>query len=74
MGEADEISRKPDIEDRRSAFRLQAEVLWTWREPPLLAMCGRLPVGKGFFDIDASWSVLPCVRPVYAALFHGRWP
>jgi hypothetical protein len=23
-------------------------------EPPLLAMCGRLPVGKGFFDGDAE--------------------
>jgi len=36
-GEADEISLKPDIEDRRSAFRLRAEVLWTWPEPPLIA-------------------------------------
>jgi hypothetical protein len=32
-------------------------------------MCGQLPVGKGFFDGDAGWSVLPCVRPVYAGLF-----
>jgi len=21
-----------------------------------------------------GWSVLPCVRPVDAALSHGRWP
>ena len=27
------------------------------------------PCWQGFFDGDASWSVLPCVRPVDAALF-----
>jgi len=31
-------------------------------------MCGRLPVGKGFFGMMHGWSVLPCVRPVDAAL------
>jgi len=40
----------------------------------LCAMCGRLPVGKGFSEVMHGWSVLPCVRPVDAALSHGRWP
>src|SRR5688572_4716614 len=35
-------------------------------------MCGRLPVGKGFSEVMHGWSVLPCVRPVDAALF--AWP
>lgn len=39
-----------------------------------LVMCGRPPVGKVFLTIMQCWSVLPCVRPVYAALLHGRWP
>ena len=40
----------------------------------LRAMCGRLPIGKGFSEVMHGWSVLPCVRPVDAALSHGRWP
>ena len=32
-------------------------------------MCGRLRVGKGFFDLlHCRWSELPCVRPLDAAL------
>jgi hypothetical protein len=33
----------------------------------LHAMCGRLPVGKGFSHALRVWSARPCVRPVDAA-------
>ena len=38
------------------------------------AMCGRPVVVKGFDLLCTCWSELPCVRPVDAALIHGRWP
>ena len=39
---------------RMSAFGGKADVNQGVAEGPLLAMCGRLPVGKGFFDGDAT--------------------
>ncbi len=53
-GEADEIAMNPDTDTRRSAVGGKADVPATWLGSPLLAMCGRLPVGKGFFDGDAE--------------------
>jgi hypothetical protein len=38
---------------KRSAVRGNAVVRPSPPEPPLVAICGRLPVGKGFFDVDA---------------------
>jgi hypothetical protein len=33
------------------------------------------PCWQGIFStVMQSWSVLPSVRPVFAALFDGRWP
>jgi hypothetical protein len=40
----------------------------------LVAMCGRLRVGKSFVDLMHCWSELPCVRPLDAAFDIGRWP
>ncbi len=37
------------------------------RNPGELAMCGRLPFGKGEFLSTQVGRVLPCVRPVGAA-------
>ncbi len=38
---------------RMSAFGSRAVVPATWPDSPPLAMCGRLPVGKGCFDGNA---------------------
>ena len=48
---------------------IQAEVAEIRSFHTARVMCGRLRVGKGFFDVYClSWSVLSCVRPVDAAL------
>jgi hypothetical protein len=31
-------------------------------------------LARVFLRVMHGWSVLPCVRPVNAALSHGRWP
>jgi hypothetical protein len=31
-------------------------------------------LARDFLAVMQSWSVLPCVRPVDAALIFGRWP
>ncbi len=37
-----------------SAVKVKAVVIEGHSEQPLVAICGRLPVGKGFFDGDAA--------------------
>jgi len=31
-------------------------------------------LARDFLTVMQGWSVLPCVRPVCAALIFGRWP
>ncbi len=47
-------NRKSVTATRTSAYWGKAVVIGCAAEPPLLAMCGRLPVGKGFLDGDAE--------------------
>ena len=65
------MSRRKAAPISRSAFGGKADVDLSRQLCPLITMCGRLPVGKGFFTVMQSWSVLPCVRPVCAALLLG---
>ena len=53
---------------KRYGISIDPKVPMTTRE--------RLRAVKGFPNgtISQRWSELPGVRPVYAALFQGRWP